>query len=194
MKKLTALALILMLLLSCAFAEEAAVREPAPYNYAISGEDNYVENLIFNGDVIISGDYAQIIFANCQFNGDIINTADNYTRVFIMPDCEINGSLILRNSTQEATIDSPIPKFVLFAPAPVVTEDCIGAVLALGSFDINFNGVDYTMSQAEYYADPSSPNGVVPYEGQEADVFLVGRWWENGEEVIFTYCEDDPTM
>jgi len=185
--------MILALLFSCALAEEGAERVAAPYNYVISGTDNYVENLIFNGDVIISGDDAQIIFANCQFNGDVINTAENFTRVFIMPDCEVNGRLVLRNSTQEANVDKALPKFLLCTPAEVVAEDCHGAALAIGGFDITFNGETYTMADSQLYFDGNNPDaGMVPYEGQEANIFLVGRWWENGEEVIWLYSENDP--
>ena len=42
-------------------------------------EERTVENLIFDEDVTISGDFGIIIFENCEFNGDIINTAEQFT-------------------------------------------------------------------------------------------------------------------
>lgn len=198
MRKIIALVLTAMLAFAvCAMAETGeSGRTPAPYTFALSeGEEQYYENLIFNGDVIVNGNNAQITFVNCQFNGDIINTADEYTRVFLVGGCEINGRCVLSNSIQESTLEAAFPKFLLDAPAEVVVEDCFGAVICLGDFEVTFNGEPYSVASAEVFFDNNNPDaGVIPYEGQQANVLVVCRWWENGEEILFTQAEFDPGM
>lgn len=194
MKKLTMLLaamLLVSLLCGCAFAESD--RYPAPYNYYLAeGGDEYVEGLIFNEDVIIHGNNAVIMFENCEFNGDIILTADTFTRVMLMPDCVINGQLIINSGVVEGTMETALPKFMVFAPAEVVLVDSYGAAIALGDFEITFDGETYTMADSQLYFDNSAPeNGFVPYNGQEAHIFVVAKWQENGEEVLLVECEYD---
>ena len=195
MKKLAlvlAAMLLVCLLGSCAFAEN--VRFPAPYNYTLDeGGDEYVEGLIFNEDVIISGDNAHIMFENCEFNGDIILCSTIATRVILLPNCSINGQLIINSGIVEGTIETPLPKFMIFAPAEIVLENSYGAVIAIGDYEISFNGETCTMADSQFFLDNSHPeNGMVPYEGQEANLFVVAQWMENGEEVLFVECEYDP--
>ena len=46
------------------------------FTFALAAEEErVVENLIFDEDVTISGDFGIIVFENCEFNGDIINAA-----------------------------------------------------------------------------------------------------------------------
>lgn len=152
-------------------------------------EERTVENLIFDEDVAISGDFGIIIFENCEFNGDIINTAEQFTRVIFTNGTIVNGECILRNTTKEATMDTPIPKFIGSETLNIVCEDCIGAgIVESAEANIIFNGKSYSISDAEYFWDPEA-NSVVPYEGQEASALCVGQWWENGEQFMFVECE-----
>lgn len=192
MKKIIALLAALACLFASALAE-GAERVPAAYNFVLAeGEEAYHENLIFSGDVVIGGDNAVIMFANCEFNGDIILTADEATRVYILPDCEINGRYIMRNSVQEATMEYTMPKILSYVPAEVTAEDCIGAFISLGAFDVNYNGETYSVTESQLFFDNTNPDaGLVPYEGQEANCFVVCQWWENGEKVLLLECEYD---
>ncbi|MGN1003973.1 MAG: hypothetical protein ACI4O5_03980 [Oscillospiraceae bacterium] len=151
------------------------------------GEEKTVENLLFREDVTISGDNAYIQFINCEFLGDVINTADVATAVYFTADTVTNGTCILRNNTKEATIDTPIPKFITEVPIEVVCEDCVGNIVAIGDIGIVRNGVSYTMANAEYFFD--SEAGLVPYEGQASSCLWVAQWWENGEKIDLVCCE-----
>ena len=101
MKKWFAVLLGLIVILGCmpAMAEDAQPeRIPASYLYALEdGSEAYVENLIFNETVIVSGENAQIIFANCEFNADLILTAETATRVLLL-GCDVNGACIYQNN------------------------------------------------------------------------------------------------
>ncbi|MGM9615104.1 MAG: lipoprotein [Oscillospiraceae bacterium] len=169
--------------------EQNSGREEATeYVFTLSeGEEKTVENLLFREDVTISGDNAYIEFINCEFLGDVINTADVATAVYFTSDTVTNGVCILHNNTKEATIDTPIPKFITEVPIEVVCEDCAGNIVVLGDIEIVRNGVSYTMADAEYFYD--SEAGLVPYEGQEASCLWVAQWWENGEQIDIVCCE-----
>lgn len=192
MKKIIAILIsVLMLLSVAAFAEDSG-RIPAEYTFELYGEDKYVENLIFNENVVISGDgNAHIYFINCQFNADIINTSDAPIRVFLLGS-EVNGSCIFRNTVTEATIDSPFPKYLTDSPVNAVTEDCFGIVIAMGDFAITLNGESYDLASAPTFMDPEV--GFVPLEGQEANLYWVAGWTENGEAQIMHTAEFDPSM
>lgn len=169
--------------------EQNSGREEATeYVFALSeGEEKTVENLLFREDVTISGDNAYIQFINCEFQGDVINTADVATAVYFTADTVINGTCILRNNTKEATIETPIPKFITEVPIEAVCEDCVGNIVVIGDIEIVRNGVSYTMANAEYFFD--SEAGLVPYEGQAASCLWVAQWWENGEKIDVVCCE-----
>ena len=92
-------------------------------------EERTVENLIFDEDVTISGDFGVIIFENCEFNGDIINTAEQFTRVILPDGTTVNGNCVFKNTTKEATMDYPMPKFISSNTLNIVCEDCIGSVV-----------------------------------------------------------------
>ena len=192
MKKIIAILIAALMLLSCAaFAEESG-RTHAEYAFEVSGEDKFIENLIFNENVVISGDgSANIYFINCQFNKDIINTSDAPIRMFLLGS-EVNGSCIFRNTVTEATIDDPFPKCLTDAPVNVVTEDCFGIVIAMGDFPVTLNGVSYDLASAPTFMDPEA--GFVPLEGQEANLYWVASWTENGEPQVMHVAEFDPTM
>lgn len=152
-------------------------------------EERTVENLIFDEDVTISGDFGIIVFENCEFNGDIINTAEQFTRVILANDTTVNGNCVLKNTTKEATMETPIPKFIGSETLNIICEECIGAgIVENAEANIIFNGKSYSTSDAEYFWD-SEAGGLVPYEGQEAKALCVGQWWENGEQFMFVECE-----
>jgi len=54
------------------------------------GGEAYVDHLIFNEKVIVSGENAQIIFVNCECNADLVLTAEQGTRVLLL-GCDVNG-------------------------------------------------------------------------------------------------------
>jgi len=189
MKKLLAILLVTVMMLSlCVCTAETDAKNRYIFEL-IDGHQQYIEGETFDGDVIISGDNAQIIFAGCVFNGDIINTAEVATRVLVL-GCEVNGKCVIRNTTKEATLETSLPKFLVDAPVEAVCEDCVGSVIAFGDFEIIFNGESHAMANAEFFmADPEA--GLVAYEGQEASYFCVAQWWENGEKVLMTLNEYD---
>ena len=152
-------------------------------------EERTVENLIFDEDVTISGDFGIIIFENCEFNGDIINTADQFTRVVLPDGTTVNGNCVFKNTTKEANMDYPMPKFMSPNTLSIVCEDCIGSgILENTENSIVFNGETYSMADVEsYYV--ADTNELVPYEGQDASTLFVGQWWENGEKVLQMFCE-----
>lgn len=152
-------------------------------------EERTVENLIFDEDVTISGDFGVIIFENCEFNGDIINTAEQFTRVVLPDGTTVNGNCVFKNTTKEANMDYPMPKYISPNTLNIVCEDCIGSgILENTENSIVFNGETYSMADVEsYYV--ADTNELVPYEGQDASTLFVGQWWENGEKVLQMFCE-----
>lgn len=220
MKKLIALSLGLLLMLSLtscgenktagsgsssaetvsssveAVSEQEEGRQTAEqYTYELAeGEEVSVENTVFEQDVTVSGDNAFITFTNCEFKGDIINTANLGTQV-IISESVLNGKCIFKNDTKEATMELSFPKFLIDSPAEIVCDECIGAVISLGDFETVFNGETYTLEDSELYIDLSNAEaGFVPYEGQEANYYSIAQWWENGEKILLTECEYDPNM
>ena len=196
MKKIFAMLLAAMMAFSFAVClgetdnEAQAARNR--YTFELTeGYQQYIEGETFDGNVVISGDNAQIVFSGCVFNGDIVNTAEAWTRVMLL-GCEVNGKCIIKNTGKEGTIDTPLPKFLTDAPIEVVCEECLGAVVALGDFEVVLNGQTYTMADSSIFFDNSNPEaGYVPYEGQEASVYWVAQWWENGEQIIMIGAEQE---
>jgi len=188
MKKLVALFLFLPLLFSAAIAEDAAPeRTVAAYEYHVTEEGAYVENLIFNADVIISGENTQILFSNCEFNGDVILTSEQGTRVLLF-GCDVNGVCIAANEVTGADINYSNPKFMTDSPVKVVSETGVVSVIAIGDFAFELNGETYSMASAALFSDAS---GFVPYEGQEADYCIVGQYYENGERTVLFLNEKE---
>lgn len=177
-------------------SEEKEVSKTAEqYTYELAeGEQVNVENTVFEQDVTVSGDNAFITFTNCEFKGDVINTANLGTQV-IISESVLNGKCIFKNDTKEATIELSFPKFLIDAPAEIVCDECIGAVISFGDFETIFNGETYKLEDSELYVDLSNAEaGFVPYEGQEASYYSIAQWWENGEKILLTECEYDPNM
>ena len=160
----------------------------------VEGEPETIENLIFEEDVTVNGEKGQIAFLNCEFKGNVTLTAKEGTQV-ILGNSTVAGQCIFQNDTKEATMEWSFPKFLIDSSMEIATSDCIGAVIAMGDFDIVVDGQTYTMADSELYFDISDPeSGFVPYTGQEANYFCVAQWWENGEKTIMTECEYDPNM
>ncbi len=177
-------------------SEQSSEKEIAQqYEYELSeGDALEVENLIFEEDVIVSGDNAQITFIGCAFKGNIINAADEGTRV-ILSGSSLDGKCICENNVKETTMEWSFPKFIVDSPVEALSEECIGSVIAMGDFEVVFNGEAYTMADSELFFDVSNPEaGFVPYEGQEAGYFAIAQWWENGEKILMIECEYDPNM
>ena len=193
MKKFWALLLCLVLMGCCSGMAEDALpaRTVAAYEYALTEEAVYVENLIFNADVIISGEASQIIFSNCEFNGDIILTANMGTRVLLL-GCDVNGTCIFTNEVTDADLNYNNPKFLTDGPVKAVCENGVGTVAAIGDFEFQFNGQTYSMAASEFFSDSNHPEaGFVAYEGQEADYCIVGQYYENGEKCVIVISEKD---
>ena len=182
MKKILALTLALIMLMSlsaCSGGEDTQSQEDnnsssqqgdngrskaTEFTFELAAEEERtVENLIFDEDVTISGDFGTIIFENCEFNGDIINTAEQFTRVVLPDGTTVNGNCVFKNATKEATMDYPMPKFMSPNALNIVCEDCIGSgILENTENSITFNGETYSMADVEsYYV--ADTNELVPY-------------------------------
>jgi len=195
MKKYLALLLILLTVCACAcsYAEDAG-RTVANYEFALTEDGAYVENLIFNADVVISGDNSQIVFSNCEFNGDVILTADEGTKVMLL-GCDVSGACVVRNSVTNASMEYSHPKFLTTSPISVICEEGACSAIALGDFKLAFNGQTYTMADSQLFGFLNEEEYIlVPYEGQEASYFVVAKIIEGGEESVTVVCEFDPTM
>lgn len=208
MKKILALTLISLMLLSlcgCGGSENAQSQtdnqqnsqqeengrsKATEFTFALGEEEErVVENLVFDEDVTISGDFGMIVFENCEFHGDIINTAEQFTRVILSADTTVNGNCVFKNTTKEGSMDAPIPKFISPNPVSVVCEDCVGAFVLDGTEEsISFNGETYSMADVTLFYDADA-NELVPYDEQEVSTIFVGQWWENGEKVLQLFCE-----
>jgi len=152
-------------------------------------EERIVENLVFDEDVTVSGDFAIIVFENCEFNGDIISTAEQFTRVILSGGTTVSGNCVFKNTVKEASMDYPMPKFISSNALNIVCEDCIGSYILDGTEEtITFNGETYSIADVEFYYDANT-NELVPYEEQEVSTIFVGQWWENGEKVLQLFCE-----
>ena len=171
-------------------SDENGRSKATEFSYELAAEEERtVENLIFDEDVTISGDFGTIIFENCEFNGDIINTAEQFTRVVLPDGTTVNGNCVFKNTTKEATMDYPMPKFISPNTLNIVCEDCIGScVLENMENDMIFNGETYSMADVEFFYD-ADINDLVPYEEQQASVLFAGQWWENGEKILQIFCE-----
>lgn len=198
-KKWFALLLGLMMLCSwipaLAEEEDQPARMPASYLYTLEdGGEEYVENLIFNENVIVSGDNAQIIFVNCEFNADLILTSEQATRVLLL-GCDVNGACIYQNNVTEATLEYVFPKFLTDTPINAVCEGCSGTLIALGDFEVTLNGQTYSMADSEYFNDLTAPEtGMVAYDGQTASYYCIALWQENGQPMQTVICELDAGM
>ena len=152
-------------------------------------EDIFINNQLFEDEVVISGAGRNIIFSNCEFRANVVCTCAADTQVQIMSDCEFaeGAHCVLISGVREADMYYPLPKFILTFPVEVECTD-LGAVIA-GAFDVLFNGETYSIADAMYIE--TADGGILPYDGSaNCSVNVVGQWWENGEKVIFTLCAE----
>ena len=192
MKKTLALLLVLLTtcLCVCACAEETG-RTVASYEYALTEDGAYYENLIFNADVVVTGDNSQIVFSNCEFNGDIVLASGEGTRAMLL-GCDVNGTCYIENDVTGVGMEYNNPKFLTTSPICVEVGEGVGSVVALGDFEMTFNGEVYTMASSQFFIDANYE--FVPYEGQEASYFVAAQYYEGDEKVMMVACEFDPTM
>lgn len=193
MKKCIAIWLCLLMLCLPLIGHAESERTIAPYTYVLAdNSDTYVENLIFNEEVVISGENARIIFSNCEFNGDITLTSDEGTRVFLL-GCDVSGTCYVHSNVREADMEYSNPKFLSDTTISVVCEECVGTVVGIGDIEIQLNGETYSKADGQLYYDNSTPEaGYIPYTGQETSYVAVGQWYQNGKKVVMVFCEFDP--
>lgn len=163
-----------------------AVAEQLDFQLTAGEEETIVSDIIFNGDVTVSGDNAAITFVNCEFNGNVINSAKEGTSVKLW-DCQFaaDGKCVFASGVKEGSLDYNVPKFMANADMNVEAES-LGSAVTVGEFTVTLNGVTYTMADAEFFFTGS---GMEPYAGQTADSLYVGQWWEKGEQTLFKMAQ-----
>lgn len=156
------------------------------FDFDISGkEEIVVENQIFDSDVTVKGENGKVTFLNCVFNGNISNNGGEGAQVYIWEDCLFsdNSECFINSPLKEATIETNLPKFMVFCEMPDVSCENNGAVVSSSNVTIRLNGEEYPLSSAEYYLDESSGE-IVEYDGQDASVHNVAMWMENNSSVF----------
>ena len=175
---LLALAVIMLFALSSCGEKEAV-------EYDITGKSDFsVADTTFDGDVVIKGEGGSVTFVNCVFNGNIINKGGEGARVILVEDCKFaeDSECIIESSLKEATLETDLPKFLIFCEAPSISCKNCGAVVTLSENEIEFNGEKYLVENAELYNNDTTGE-IVPFDGQEVNFHNVAKWIENGEEI-----------
>lgn len=173
-----ALAVIMLFALSSCGKNEAV-------EYDITGKSDFsVADTTFDGDVVITGEGGSVTFVNCVFNGNIINKGGEGARVILVEDCKFaeDSECVIESSLKEATMETDLPKFLIFCEAPPVSCKNGGAVLTLSENEIEFNGEKYPIENAEFFNNDGTDE-IVPFSGQEVNFHNVAKWTENGEEI-----------
>jgi len=174
---LTLVVIMLFVLSSCGKNEAV--------EYDITGKSDFsVADTTFDGDVVITGEGGSVTFVNCVFNGNIINKGGEGARVLLAEDCKFaeDSECIIESSVKEATMETDLPKFLVFCEAPSVSCINSGAVVTLSENEIEFNGEKYPVENAELF-NIDATGEIIPYSGQEANMHNVAKWTENGEEI-----------
>jgi len=175
-----ALAVVMLFALSSCGKNEAV-------EYDITGKSDFsVADTTFDGDVVITGEGGSVTFADCVFNGNIINKGGEGARVIFVGECKFaeDSVCVIESSVKEATIETDLPKFLIFCEAPSISCKNSGAVLTLAENVIEFNGEKYPIENAELYNNDATGE-IIPFAGQEVNFHNVAKWIENGEEVNF---------
>lgn len=175
-----ALALIMLFALSSCGKNETV-------DYDITGKSDFsVADTTFDGDVFITGEGGSVTFVNCVFNGNIINKGGEGARVIFVDACKFaeDSECVIESSLKEATLETDLPKFLIFCEAPSISCKNSGAVLTFSENVIEFNGEKYPIENAELF-NIDGTDEIVPFSGQEANMHNVAKWTENGEEVNF---------
>ena len=114
---LLALAVIMLFALSSCGENETV-------EYDITGKSDFsVADTTFDGDVVIKGEGGSVTFENCVFNGNIINKGGEGARVILVEDCKFaeDSECIIESSLKEATLETDLPKFLIFCEAPSIS-------------------------------------------------------------------------
>ena len=173
-----ALAVIMLFALSSCGKNEAV-------EYDITGKSDFsVADTTFDGDVVITGESGSVTFVNCVFNGNIINKGGEGARAILAEDCKFaeDSECVIESSLIEATLETDLPKFLIFCEAPSVSCKNCGSVLTLSENVIVFNGEKYPIENAEFFNNDATDE-IVPFSGQEVNFHNVAKWTENGEEI-----------
>ena len=155
--------------------------------YDITGKSDFmVADTTFDGDILITGEGGSVTFVNCVFNGNIVNKGGEGARVILAEDCKFaeNSECVIESALKEATLETDLPKFLIFCEAPSISCKNSGAVLTLSENEIEFNGEKYLVENAELYNNDATGE-IVPFSGQEVNFHNVAKWTENGEEINF---------
>ena len=179
-EKLLFLALAVMMI----FALSSCGKKEAT-EYDITGKSDFsVADTTFDGDVVIIGEGGSVAFVNCVFNGNIVNKGGEGARVMFAEDCKFSedSECVIESSLKEATLETDLPKFLIFCEAPPISCKNSGAVLTLSENEIEFNGAKYSIENAELFNNDATGE-IVPFYGQEVNFHNVAKWTENGEEV-----------
>ena len=180
--KLLSLALAVIMLFALSSCGKNGAAE-----YDITGKSDFtVADTTFSGDVVITGESGSVTFVNCVFNGNIVHKGGEGARVVLTEDCKFaeKSVCVIESSLKEATLETDLPKFLIFCEAPAVSCKNSGAVLTLAENEIEFNGEKYPIEAAELF-NIDATGEIVPFSGQEANFHNVAKWTENGEEVHF---------
>ena len=174
-----ALAVIMLFALSACGKTEAV-------EYDLTGKDITVEETTFKGDVVITGEGGSAVFVNCEFNGKIINKGGEGARVMLAEGCKFaeGSECVIDSALVEATLETDLPKFLIFCEGPAVSCKNSGALLTLSEYEIEFNGKKYPVENAELYNNEATAE-IVPFTGQEVNFHNVAKWTENGEEINY---------
>lgn len=182
LEKLLFLALAVMILFTLSSCENNEAVE-----YDITGKSDFsVADTTFDSDIVITGEGGSVTFVNCVFNGNIINKGGEGARVILVEDCKFAeaSECVIDSSLKEATMETDLPKFLIFCEAPPISCTNSGAVLTLSENEIDFNGEKYPIENAELF-NIDATDEIVPFSGQEANLHNVAKWTENGEEIHF---------
>ena len=103
--------------------------------------------------------------------------------MLILNGCEFadNVECIIDNDIENATMETSVPKFMIFdKPINVVCDNC-GAVVASAEYSIMLNGEEYPISSSDYFMNESTGE-FDEYSGQDAAYHNCCMWQENGQE------------
>lgn len=171
--------------------EEITRVDAETYEFKTSPDEPiFINNQIFYGEVVILGEGQDVTFSNCAFMGNVVSYCSSATKVIIDSDCEFadGAHCVLLSSVREADMDYPLPKFMISFPVEVECPD-LGGVIALGDFDVLFDGQTYSIEDAAYVQ--TADGSIFENDGSvAAAIQVVGQWWENEEKIVFTLASE----
>ena len=155
------------------------------YDYDISGQQVVIDGQVFDGDITITGENGMIVFVNCAFNGNLINQGGEGARVSISDDCEFSADAVcvLDTTIGEATLETDLPKFLIFCEMPETVCETAGAIVTTADKPIRLNGEEYPVEAATFYMNEGTGE-MDEYTGQEANIHNFAKWIEGGETVL----------